>query len=70
MGKTLAKDSPRLLSYADLMSRWSLPSERTIRRWIAKSSVVRPLRVGKYVRFKLFDVRRFEQMHGIPSDGG
>jgi len=63
MGK-LGNETPRLLSYAQLASRWSL-SERQVHRWLRRYGV-EPLRIGKGVRYRAHDIQRFERMFGIP----
>lgn len=49
------------LTGADLAARFGV-NERTIQRWVAKSLLPAPLRIGRrFLRWRLCDIEMFEQ---------
>lgn len=59
---TAATSQARLLTADDLAERWGIPAGHVYR--LAREDAIPVVRLGRYRRFRLADVERFE------SDGG
>lgn len=59
--------SERLLSVDDLAERYCVP-KATIYQWLHKGTAPRSLKIGRYRRWKLSDVLRWENAQADQSE--